>query len=33
MAAGRAQEVVPAAARAQEHTAERVQAMPRIGQN
>jgi len=33
MAAGRPQEVVPPAARVQEHTAERVQGMPRIGQN
>jgi hypothetical protein len=33
MAAGRPQEVVPPAARVQEHAAERVQGMPRIGQN
>jgi hypothetical protein len=33
MAAGRPQEVAPAAVRVQEHIAERVQAMPRIGQN
>jgi hypothetical protein len=33
MAAGRPQEVVPPAARVQEHTAERVQGMPRVGQN
>jgi hypothetical protein len=33
MAAGRPQEVVPPAARVQEHSAERVQSTPRIGQN
>jgi hypothetical protein len=33
MAGGRPQEVVLAAARVQEHLAERVQAMPRLGEN
>jgi hypothetical protein len=33
MAGGRPQEVVLPAARVQEHTAERVQAMPRLGEN
>jgi hypothetical protein len=33
MAAGRPQEVVPPATRVQEHTAERVQGIPRIGEN
>jgi hypothetical protein len=33
MAGGRSQEVVPAAARVQEHVSYRVQGMPRIGQN
>jgi len=33
MASGRSQEVVLPAARVQEHSAERVHAMPRIGEN
>lgn len=33
LASGRSEEAVPAALRVQEHSAERVQAMPRIGQD
>lgn len=33
LASGRLQEVVPPAERVHEHSAERVQAMPKIGQN
>jgi hypothetical protein len=33
MAGGRSQEVVLPSARVMEHTAERVQAMPRLGEN
>ena len=33
LASGRSQEVVPTTARVQEHASERVQAMPKIGQN